>query len=125
MKSNNTSRWNLHEKNDESKVAIGARIKEIRLKRNISQDTFAELIGVSNGAHVSNIERGFSGISVSKLMTICKVLDIEADYLLFGMTSNSVETSLHYYLKQLNRQQSQYLMEIITSYIKSCGIYEN
>ncbi|MCI8510143.1 MAG: helix-turn-helix transcriptional regulator [Clostridia bacterium] len=104
--------------------SIGTRIKEIRLKRNISQEKFAEKINVSNGTHVSNIERGCSGISVPKLREICKALDINADYLLFGTSPNDVETALHYYLKQLTNEQSSHLMEIIKAYIKSCGIDE-
>ena len=101
---------------------IGARIKEIRQKRNISQDTFAELINICNGSHISNIERGLSGISVAKLTDICNVLDISADYLLFGNTNKNVETSLHNYLQQLTEEQAGYLMDISTTYVKSCGI---
>ena len=104
--------------------SIGARIKDVRRKRNISQEDFAEKIGVCSGTHVSNIERGRSGISVSKLMNICKVLDVRADYLLFGTSPNNVETSLHYYLKQLTNEQAFYLMELIKVYVKSCGIEE-
>lgn len=101
---------------------IGARIKEIRLKRNISQDVLAEKIGVCNGAHLSNIERGYCGISIKKLISICEALNIEADYILFGVSSNNVETSLHHYLKQLTKEQSIYLLDIIKAYVKSCGI---
>ncbi len=111
-------------KDNSLKVAIGARIKEIRLKRNISQDALAEKIDVCNGTHVSNIERGYSGISIPKLISICRALDIDSDYLLFGVSSNDVETSLHYYLSQLTNDQSKYLMDIINAYIKSCGIEE-
>ncbi len=110
------------QKYDELNAEIGARIKEIRLKRNISQDVLAEKIGVCNGAHLSNIERGYSGISIKKLISICEALNIEADYILFGVSSNNVETSLHHYLKQLTKEQSIYLLDIIKAYVKSCGI---
>lgn len=113
------------QKDDTLNIAIGKRIKEIRVKRNISQEEFAEKIGVCSGTHVSNIERGASGISVPRLVAICKALDINADYLLFGISPSDVETPLHYYLKQLTNEQSICLIEIIKTYIKACGIDES
>ena len=101
---------------------IGGRIKKVRLKRNISQDELAEKINICNGAQISNIERGYSGISITKLISICKALDVRADYLLFGISSNDIETSLHHYLQQLTNEQSTNLMNIIKLFINSCGI---
>ena len=112
------------QKDDALNKAIGKRIKEMRIKRNMSQEVFAEKIGVCSGTHVSNIERGASGISISKLVTICKTLDVSPNYLLFGITSSDVETPLHYYLKPLTDEQSNCLLDIIKAYIKACGIEE-
>lgn len=113
------------QKDDKLNIAIGARIKEIRTKKNISQEKLAELIGVCNGTHLSNIERGYCGISIPKLVYICQALNVSADYLLFGTSSIDVETSLHKYIQQLTNKQAGYLMEIITAYIKSCEIDKN
>ena len=107
--------------NDEH-AATGRRIKEIRLKRNMTQEVFAEKAGICNGQQVSNIERGVSGISVDKLKDICRVLEIESDYLLFGVTSDNAETQINKYLKQMNDEQISYVMEFIKLYAKSCGI---
>lgn len=112
------------QKYDELNAEIGARIKESRLNMNISQDVLAEKINVCNGTHVSNIERGYCGISIKKLISICKTLNVSSDYILFGISSNNVESSLHRYIKQLTNEQSVHLMNIILSYIKSCGIDE-
>ncbi len=57
-------------------------------------------------------------------MAICKVLDADADYLLFGNTGKSVETSLHRSLQQLTDEQADCLMDIIAIYVKACGIKE-
>ncbi len=48
------------EKDDILNAALGKRIKEIRQKRNLSQDSFAEMIDVCNGTHVSNIDAVFT-----------------------------------------------------------------
>lgn len=37
-------------------------------------------------------------------MVICEELNIEVDYILFGVSLNRVETSLHDYLKQLTQE---------------------
>lgn len=112
------------QKDDALNAAMGKRIKEIRTKRNLSQDTLAEMIEVCNGAHLSNIERGLYGVSVPKLVLLCKALDVSADYLLFGVSANDLETEIHNSLNKLNPKQRKYLMEIVKAYIKSCGIEE-
>lgn len=110
---------------DNINVAIGARIKEMRLKRKMTQDVFAERAGICSGQQVSNIERGVSGLSIAKLMDVCEVLEVEADYLLFGIRTSNVETQLHKYLKQMTNEQSQYASEFVKVYAKACGLVEN
>lgn len=110
------------EKDDILNAALGKRIKEIRQKRNLSQDSFAEMIDVCNGTHVSNIERGLYGLSLPRLVQVCKALHVNADYLLFGTSSNDIETALHAAIEQLNGTQKDYLIEIIRTYCKACGV---
>ena len=104
---------------------IGARIQEIRLKRNMTQETLAEKAGICNPQQMSNIERGLAGLSVPRLIDVCKVLNIEADFILFGHTDKSVETVLHDYIKKMNPDQLNNLIELVKVYAKSCGIEWN
>lgn len=104
------------------RATIGGRIREIRLKRKMTQETFAEKAGICSGQQVSNIERGACGISLLKFKEICEVLDIESDYLIFGINSDNVETQLGKYLKRMNDEQLGFVMEFIKLYAKSCGI---
>ncbi len=104
--------------------AIGKRIKEMRLKRNLSQDKLAEMIDVCNGAHISNIERGLYGISVPKLAAVCKALDVSADYLLFGFSPDNASEDFNKYINQLTAEQAVCLNDIIKAYVKSCGVLE-
>ena len=46
---------------------IGARIQEIRMKRNMTQEVLAEKAGICNAQQMSNIERGLAGLSVPRL----------------------------------------------------------
>ena len=109
---------------DKTNVAIGARIKEMRIKRHMTQEMFAEKADICSGQHVSNIERGINGVSVSKLMDICEVLDVETDYLLFGIRIGNVETQLQKYLRRMTNEQYQYASEFVKVYAKTCGLAE-
>lgn len=107
---------------NEFNASVGARIKEMRLKRKMTQDVFAEKAEICSGQQVSNIERGVRGISLAKFKDICVVLEIESDYLLFGVNSDNVETQLSKYLNQMNDEQVNYVLEFVKLYAKSCGI---
>ncbi len=103
-------------------AAFGERVKEIRLKRNISQEGLAELIDVCNGAHISNIERGLYGVSLPRLVAICKALHVSADYLLFGVSPDTVETEFHDAFGKLSPEQAAGLSDILHAYFRACGV---
>ena len=103
---------------------LGARIQEIRLKRNLTQEELAERAGIFNAQQMSKIERGMVGLSLARFKDICKVLDIEADYLLFGISITNAETVLNKYVKQMEQEQLNALIDLVKVYAKSCGIKE-
>jgi transcriptional regulator with XRE-family HTH domain len=103
---------------------LGARIQEIRLKRNLTQEELAERAGICNAQQMSKIERGMVGLSLARFKDICKVLDIEADYLLFGISITNAETVLNKYVKQMEQEQLNALIDLVKVYAKSCGIKE-
>lgn len=61
---------------------LGQKIKKQRRKKGYTQDKLAEELGIST-KYISRIESGASGLKISTLVKICKILDIEADKLLF------------------------------------------
>lgn len=74
-------------------VEIGNRIKKAREMAGLTQDRFAELIGMGT-KNISAIERGAVGVSLSSIKKICLVLSISSDDLLFeNRTENG--TSVH------------------------------
>lgn len=91
----------------------------------MTQEVLAEKANICNSQQMSNIERGLAGVSVARFKDICKVLDIEADYLLFGISLNNAETVFHKYLDKMNSSQVENLLELVKVYAKSCGINEN
>ena len=60
---------------------IGRRIKEKRKHLNISQQQMARYLNFSY-QHISNIERGMTGISLELLVRISELLQVSVDYLL-------------------------------------------
>ena len=100
---------------------IGRRIKEVRLERKFTQEYVAEKLDVSC-QHISDIVRGLNGMSVPSLMELCKVLDIDADYILFGTVTRSKNNPINNIITKMTPQQSLHAEEILMAYAKSCNI---
>jgi len=60
---------------------FSTRLKELLDEKNLSQNAFAKMIHMSQGV-VNNYCTGKREPSVSVLISICKELDVTADYLL-------------------------------------------
>lgn len=67
--------------NNELKIKIGARIKELRTELGLTQEEFAKKIGVSGKTIVANYESGYSTPNDEIRMKICTVCDCSMDYL--------------------------------------------
>lgn len=70
-------------------VEVGLRIKQYRESAGLTQEAFAELIGLGV-KHVSAMECGAVGVSLSTLQRVSTVLSVPADAILFD-TDNTVE----------------------------------
>lgn len=62
---------------------VGERIKELRLKHNLTQKVFGEIINVSYG-HISNIEKGKDIPSERLLNSIILKFPVSAEWLKYG-----------------------------------------
>ena len=103
-------------------VEIGNRIREARIVKNMTQEALAEKVNFATAQHMSSIECGVKGISIPKLIELCKVLDVEADYILFGVKKANAETLIGKYLDKMTDEQAEYVLELVKVYAKSCGI---
>lgn len=63
---------------DELKGIVGARIREERSKRDLTQDTLAEAIGI-DGPRLSRIERGERGIDTLVLRRVARFFGLPMD----------------------------------------------
>ena len=64
-------------------VEIGQNVKQARESAGLTQEGMAELLGIGV-KHVSAIECGAVGLSLTTLRSICSLLSISADSILFG-----------------------------------------
>lgn len=67
----------------EEKRAIGNRITDVRIKRGMRSMDVADRLGISKDAY-SRIENGYSLPSLPHMYTLCFILDVSMDYLMFG-----------------------------------------
>lgn len=67
---------------------IGQRIREIRNKKNLTQEKLAEMCSLSV-SYISRIESGTKHASLNSLVTLGDVLDVTVDTLLYGYQINS------------------------------------
>ena len=92
------------QKKKEINIEVGHRIQLSRDKAGITQEQFAELLDVGV-QHISNIERGTVGISLTALKKTCQVLNVSADYLLLGGSSSDENNVLLQQIKKLPAEQ--------------------
>lgn len=65
-------------------MALGERIKELRIKKQLSQDELAKRVGFSGRSVISKIESNDRGVRADYLVRIAQVLGTTPTYLLTG-----------------------------------------
>ncbi|MCI8589347.1 MAG: helix-turn-helix domain-containing protein [Clostridiales bacterium] len=104
-----------------NKKEIGSRIKEARVKRNLTQDQLAEKVDRVT-TYISDIERGSKLPSLSLFINIVEVLNVSADYILRGEIDAGkqyVYDDIIQSLEGLNPKQRLGVIELIHVYIKN------
>ena len=71
--------------------AIGQRIQEMRIKREMSGADIAAYLDITTN-QVSRIENGRAKCTLEHLFALTQILDCSADYLLFGIEPSSKYT---------------------------------
>jgi len=84
---------------------IGERIRKTRKKQRLTQEKASEICDITS-AYYGNIERGDKKMSLETLVKITRGLDISADFLLFGDTTNELD-EIDSFLKGLQRTLSR------------------
>ncbi|WP_326512259.1 helix-turn-helix transcriptional regulator [Clostridium intestinale] len=74
--------------------ALGKRIREERLKLNLTQEQLSESIDISN-SYMGQIERGERSLTIDKLIRLSKRLGVTIDYLLQEYVNVNNDTFLN------------------------------
>jgi len=69
---------------DKQLLAIGNRIRELRLEKGFSQEAFADSCGI-NRSHMGEVERGESNVTFQTLLAITRKLEVSISALLEGI----------------------------------------
>ena len=96
---------------------MGERIKQARKLKRYTQAQLAEIIDMSS-KNFSQVERGETGISLTTLISLCKALDVSADYLLYGTQGG--KSSIDLLLSGLNQEQLLYAEKMLSVYVEYC-----
>lgn len=68
------------------KETFGARVRLHRKANKLSQEGLADMLGVTH-TQISDMEKGKTGTTLDKLVTLCEYYHVSADYLL-GITDD-------------------------------------
>jgi len=93
----------------------GKRIRNLREKKQLTQETMAEMIGVSQQT-ITFIENGKRGGSVDTLLAIAEVLESSLDYIVSGEVTGEAVSRL---LMKLDIEKQNIALKILK------GIIEN
>lgn len=101
-----------------TKQLLGARIKELRRARGLSQEELAELIGIEP-QHMSRIETGGSAPTVERMERLCSALGVELRSLFdFGhLDSREAQLeSVEEILKSLDENDLKVVYRVVRSF---------
>ena len=79
----------------QGKRQLGARIRQLRLERHLSQERFANMVEMDRG-YICGIERGKKNPSFEKLERIAAGLDVSLSTLLWGVGTSYSEADYEY-----------------------------
>lgn len=86
--------------NELNYIEIGKRIRIKRKEMCLTQEKLSELIDVSP-TYISEIERGTSISSLATIAKLSNVLELNLDYLVFGITNINSNTTFSEILKTI------------------------
>lgn len=66
------------------RIKIGERIRQARMKANLTQKELAHLLGLQNEASMGHMEKGRQEITLTQIETLARVLRVDRSWLAFG-----------------------------------------
>lgn len=90
------------------KNIIGLRIKKIRKEKGLTIIQLANILGVKP-AYLTSVELGVINISLKCLLSFCKELDVDPDYLVLGDFYYKIKP----FIENLNEQELTTIKELL------------
>ena len=107
----------------ELNVELGRRVRKAREAAGLTQERFAELIGISP-QNVSCVERGLAGVSLTVLRRMCEILHVSSDSLLMGEAASNRADVIAHRLEKLPPEQFRVVQEVINSVLELTALPE-
>ena len=116
----------LEKAKNKGQIAAGRRIRLMREYKGLTREAFAEIVDLSP-QFIADIEYGNKGISVDTLRSLCKALEVTADYILFGKLYDAdkeeeaaqICDDIVAMLRPLNMRQLKHFRDIAVVYTES------
>lgn len=99
-------------------IGIGQRIKAKRLKLKLTQERLAELTNLTD-TYIGAIERATSKCSLETIVAIAKTLDLDMNYLLFGITSKNIDSVFSQTLDKLPLDKKDIYIKLCDSVVRT------
>ena len=77
-------------KRDPNRIEMGRRFREARERLNWSREVLAERADLSV-SFIADLELGNTGTRLENFIRLCRLLDLNADYVLFGASGDAVQ----------------------------------
>lgn len=104
-------------------ILIGINVKQARENAGLTQEKFAEVIGVST-QYVSDLERGTVGMAITTLKRLCEKLSISSDEIILNKTANNEREAIAEKLRYLPPEQFDFLKTVINEFILTVAIIQ-
>ena len=109
----NVSQW-VERQSMYNPIEVGERIRELRKKRNLTQEELAEQLNITS-VSMCRIEKGSKGASIDLLVEISTYFKTSMDYLFFGKEFSELEILL----AGLHEEKKKRVINILFSVIEN------
>ena len=103
--------------NQSSNQNIGKRVAALRKQNHWSQAQLADKLNVTS-KHISELERGVTGISIDIQVLLCKHLNCSLDYLIKGEDFRSVDSLLPVRIVDILNSGNEQEVSLLLDYLK-------
>lgn len=90
---------------------IGKRIKEQRKRLKLTQEKLSEILEISP-TYVSEIERGTGISSLATITKIASVLNLDLDYLVFGISDTNIDKTFSKILEKIPKENKKLFINL-------------